>query len=255
MQKANDEIIFIIISIIIFLIFLGVMFMVTLVYYNNKKRRMKREKEEMKKIYEQTLLESQIEIQEQTLRHISQEIHDNIGQILSLVSLNVSSIVTVDLEKRAFTRELLSKAMNDLRGLSKSLNPERIMMVELEVAIKNELEKLERSGDYKTELIIKNKISIVNENNKIILFRMIQEIMNNVIKHAKATQIKITFDTDDSQDFLTIEDNGIGFDILKLNNNGIGLSNIEKRSQMINATVNIESELNKGTAITFIIKK
>lgn len=216
---------------------------------------MKREKEEMKKIYEQTLLESQIEIQEQTLRHISQEIHDNIGQILSLVSLNVSSIVTVDLEKRAFTRELLSKAMKDLRGLSKSLNPERIMMVELEVAIKNELEKLERSGDYKTELIIKNKISIVNENNKIILFRMIQEIMNNVIKHAKATQIKITFDTDDSQDFLTIEDNGIGFDILKLNNNGIGLSNIEKRSQMINATVNIESELNKGTAITFIIKK
>lgn len=216
---------------------------------------MKREKEEMQKIYEQTLLESQIEIQEQTLRHISQEIHDNIGQILSLVSLNVSSIATVDLEKRAFTRELLSKAMTDLRGLSKSLNPERIMMVALEEAVKNELEKLERSGDYKTELIIKNKISIVNENNKIILFRMIQEIMNNIIKHAKSTQIKVTFDTNDLQDILTIEDNGIGFDTLKHNNNGIGLSNIEKRSQMINATVKIESMLNKGTVITFVIKK
>ncbi len=216
---------------------------------------MKREQEEMKKIYEKTILQSQIEIQEQTFRHISQEIHDNVGQILSLVSLNVSSMPTTDIEKRTFTRELVAKAVADLRDISKSLNPERIQVLELVHTIKHELDLLEKSGNYHIELLVNNPIEGLSAERKIILFRMIQEVMNNIIKHAKASSIKIVLDQNEESDLISIIDDGIGFSQEWPMNQGIGLSNIKKRGEMIKTSVTIESILNRGTTVNFSIKK
>jgi signal transduction histidine kinase len=249
MQKAGDEIIILIVSIIIILLFLGVMFLLTLVYYQNKKKRMRQDKEDLEKAYQQTILQSQIEIQEQTLRTISQEIHDNIGQVLSLVSLNVSTLPTEDLEKRKFTRSLVSKAINDLRDLSKSLNPERIQIISFEDAIEHELKMMEKSGNFTTSFTVENKIHELPPEKKIILFRMIQEVFNNIIKHAKATSIDIIFSQQQDENTITIKDNGLGFVTDENTFNGIGLSNIKKRAEMIPATFEISSILKQGTII------
>lgn len=255
MQKANEEIIILIVSIVIILLFLGVMFLLTLVYYQNKKRRMQNEKEEMEKAYQQAILQSQIEIQEQTLRTISQEIHDNIGQILSLVSLNVSTIPTTDLEKRSFTRSLITKAIGDLRSLSKSLNPERIQNIDLEDAITFELKSIEKSGAYETQLIKHQTLENLTPEKKIILFRMMQEVMNNIIKHANATKIKVEFSVDDKHNIIEFTDNGVGFILDAKSDKGIGLGNIQKRAEMIATSVEINSTLKKGTSIKFMVKK
>lgn len=255
MQKANEEVIIIIVSIVIILLFLGVMFLLTLVYYQNKKKRLQQEKEEMEKAYQQAILQSQIEIQEQTLRTISQEIHDNIGQILSLVSLNVSTIPTTDLEKRSFTRSLVTKAIGDLRSLSKSLNPERIQNIDLEDAIAYELKNIEKSGDYETQFIKHQTPENLTPEKKIILFRMMQEVMNNIIKHAHATTIKVEFSVDDEYNIIEFTDNGVGFILDEKADKGIGLGNIQKRAEMIATTVKINSAPKKGTSIKFMIKK
>ncbi|MBU0695361.1 MAG: histidine kinase [Bacteroidetes bacterium] len=215
---------------------------------------MRQEKEDLRKAYEQTILQSQIEIQEQTLRTISQEIHDNIGQVLSLVSLNVSTIPTTDLEKRTFTRSLVSKAIADLRDLSKSLNPERIQIINFEDAIAHELKMMEKSGNFTTSFTVENKIRELAPDKKIILFRMIQEVFNNIIKHAKATRIDIIFSMKQEKSTITIKDNGIGFIADENTFNGIGLSNIKKRAEMISAIFEISSVLKQGTTVKLILK-
>lgn len=253
MQKAGDEIIILIVSIIIILLFVGVMYLLTLVYYQNKKKRMRQDKEDLEKTYQKTILQSQIEIQEQTLRTISQEIHDNIGQFLSLVSLNVSTIPTEDLEKRKFTRSLVSKAINDLRDLSKSLNPERIQIISFEDPIEHELKMMEKSGNFTTSFTVKNKIHELAPEKKIILFRTIQEVFNNIIKHAKATSIDIIFSIDQEKNIITIKDNGLGFVTDESTFNGIDLSNIKKRAEIIQATFEISSILKQGTTVKLIL--
>ena len=81
----------------------------------------------LKTRYEKTIMESQLEIQEQTFRNISQEIHDNIGQVLSLAKLNLNTVMAEQFsDKIQLTEELLGKAINDLRDISKSLNPEKL---------------------------------------------------------------------------------------------------------------------------------
>src|SRR6478672_13341252 len=106
------------------------------------KRRTIHEKEmyDLKAQYERTILQSQLEIQEQTFRNISQEIHDNIGQVLSLAKLNLNTIPHEgSTDKILLTEELLGKAINDLRDLSKSLHPEKISDIGLVNATRHEL--------------------------------------------------------------------------------------------------------------------
>ncbi|MEJ7692109.1 MAG: sensor histidine kinase [Daejeonella sp.] len=203
--------------------------------------------------YGQTLLKSQLEIQEQTLRHISREIHDNIGQVLSLVSLNLNTITAPDKEKLVFTNELVTKAIDDLRGLSKSLNPDRVQMIGITESIKTELDQLERTGIFQTSLDIKQDLKEISPEKTIILYRMVQEVLNNIIKHSRADQIVVSFESNEESDQISIEDNGCGFD-LGNNSPGIGLQNLRQRASMINAELNITSTINEGTTVSFSLK-
>jgi len=105
--------------------------------------------------YEQTLLQSQLEIQEQTFKNISQEIHDNIGQVLSLAKLTLNTIETAEAnDKINITEELLGKAINDLRNLSRSLNSEKITDSGLAQALQHELSVIEKVSSIQTQFLI-----------------------------------------------------------------------------------------------------
>src|SRR5204863_5811790 len=124
-------------------------FFIFLFITENQRRKTVHQKE--KKIiefqFQQELLRTQLEIQEQTLRTISQEIHDNIGQVLSLAKLNLNTIPqTENSETIVLTEELLGKAINDLRDLSKSMHPEKIADIGLTNAIRNELLMMQRAA-------------------------------------------------------------------------------------------------------------
>ena len=93
-MRANEEVIFTIIVVIIILVFLAIVFLVALARHNQRRNKLLFENQKIKKDFEQTLLNTQLEIQEQTLMHISREIHDNIGQVLSLARLQLHSLST-----------------------------------------------------------------------------------------------------------------------------------------------------------------
>ncbi|WKN30838.1 histidine kinase [Porifericola rhodea] len=212
------------------------------------------EKEELKNLYKQEILKAQLEIKEQTLNTLSQEIHDNIGQVLSLAKLNLSTLQRhtdkYTLEKVRHTKELIGKSIQDLRNLSKSMNSEYILNQELSHALQKELDMINKTGMYATELKLSGTEVPISPQKKLILFRISQEILNNAIKHsqAKTIAINIGYSTDGLN--LGFQDDGKGLDMAMLSrSSGTGLGNIIHRAKVIGATAQFDSQPLKGTQI------
>ncbi|NCI47622.1 sensor histidine kinase [Sediminibacterium soli] len=257
MPQEKENILVTIVIVSVFLVLVGAFLLLLLFVFLRRQRKNKQEKEEMKNRFEQTLLKTQLEIQEQTFKYISQEIHDNIGQVLSLVRLNLNTLgENANGEKVEATDELLGKAIKDLRDLSHNLQNNRLHDIGIIESLRQLLFSLEKSGRYQTRFIASDHFYIVDANNDIILYRMIQEIINNIIKHANARTIDVKIDSLPDLTTVTIGDDGIGFNtsVLKESRTGIGLQNIANRARMINASVDIKSTPGSGTVITLLIR-
>ena len=206
------------------------------------------------------LLQTQIEIQEQTLKTVAQEIHDNIGQILSLAKLNLNTfpvITDAAIQARVDdTKHLIGKAIVDLRDLSRSLNGDKINELGLEQAISSELKILQNTGKFSTGLLITGSPYKLDSKKEMVLFRMVQEAMNNAIKHSKAKTIdvQLLYGTEIFQ--LSITDNGIGFNPANLlaQQPGIGLKSMQNRAELIGGIFSVLSSSATGTSIIIEIK-
>ena len=207
--------------------------------------------------YEETILQTQLEIQEQTLKTISEEIHDNIGQALSLAKLKLNTLKYDQpdqlVEKINDSRELVSKAIRDLRDLSRSLNTDSIASMGLVRAIELELELFRKSG-FQTTLYTEGEIRKMEPQQELILFRIVQESLNNIIKHAEAKTIRVSALYTEVELDLQVEDDGKGADPSQLDMDGnsyksLGLRNMSNRAGMIGGTFSINSVPGNGTII------
>lgn len=214
--------------------------------------------EKTRQEFAQTLLQTQLEIQEQTLKNISQEIHDNIGQVLSLAKLNVNTMNCDDPEKLrekiADSKHLISKAIQDLRDLSRSLNTDYVVDMGLLRSVEYELEMIRKAGAIETKLQVEGKPYRLEQQQELILFRIVQEILHNIIKHAKATEIVVQFGFDADVFKLSVADNGVGFDASKLESAdysgfGLGIRNMYNRAKMINTKFHLSSTSGEGVCI------
>lgn len=211
------------------------------------------EKERMAIQFEQTLLASKLEIQEQTFTYIGQEIHDNIGQVLSLVRLNLNTIhCPAEPEKITMMDELLGKAITDLRSISHLLDTDYIRTTGWAGAVEKLFLDLNRTGKYTTTVWTEENLPILTNEKQIILFRMIQEIVNNIIKHAAATEINLHAMQRENLIMIDIKDNGKGFD-QSTAEGGNGLRNLASRAKMINAEMIITSKPESGTLVNISI--
>ena len=254
MQKEKLDLILSIISASVFVLVLIIAGLLLFRIYLKRKNKLLEEKERMSVAFEQTLLQSKLEIQEQTFADISREIHDNIGQVLSLARINLNTINTGgDNVKVNLVDELMEKAITDLRNLSHSLDADLIRKKGWPEVTRKLLRDVERSGKYTVNAYIADGLPALGNDRPIILFRMIQEVINNIIKHAGANKITLEANAGERQILIRIRDNGKGFDT-KANGAGAGLQNLENRAKMINASVYISSVLNGGTEVTISIK-
>ncbi len=239
-----------------------VAFVVLLSYlFTTKKNKLIQEKQLMKTQFQQELLQTQIEIQEQTLKTISQEIHDNIGQILSLAKLNLNTFEDAESANNQIkindTKNLVSKAINDLRDLSRSLHGDKIAELGLQESVAGELKILQNTGQYITELKITGEPYKLAPQKEMVLFRIVQEAMNNTIKHAKAKNIFIEMKYQPDSFYLIITDDGIGFNAagLQSTQTGIGLKSMQNRAALIGGEFSMNSSAGKGTEIKIRLKK
>jgi hypothetical protein len=231
-----------------FVFFLLTFFIVYLSIVQNQK----------KTFYKQELSKAQLEIKEQTLKHIAFELHDNLGQIASLIKINLNTLQLDDAEKAAekieATKELTRQLITDLKSLSISLNSDRISQLGLVKGLHDEAERLNRTGLFTAVLEITEPIPLLPENSTIILYRMVQEVLNNMVKHSQATQVFISLQVVENLFTLVIRDNGVGFNPEdKMKSGGSGLLNLQSRARLIQATFSIQSSPGEGTRISIAL--
>lgn len=208
-----------------------------------------REKEVMKKIFEKTLLESQIEVQEATLAGISKELHDNIGQLLSSTKMFLG-ITQRNLPESPETLNIAEKtlgnAISELRALSKSLDKNWleqfnfIQNLQAEAQRINEAKYLQISFSHPEKIFLK-------AGEQIILFRIVQEAIQNAIKHSEAKRILINLSKTREIVRVDVEDDGIGFDI-SLHPDGLGMRNMKNRTKMLGGSITWNS-IGVGTSV------
>jgi two-component system NarL family sensor kinase len=250
---------FILIGTAIFLI--APTFIVVYIFiYNQRKKRHIEEKKQMKLNFEAEIAKTQLEIQEQTMQTIGADLHDNIGQLLSLTSLTLNSVELEGAHKAQpkidAAIDLTAKSIQEMRLLGKLLQGDQLVGLGLHEAIRYQINWLERSGQYEISYNQESEMPAENNpNTDLILFRILQEILNNIIKHARATHIEIRLEYSGRELTLQIDDNGIGFDLDNLHTGsaGMGLHNIQKRAEIVGGRVNIESKAGRGTSIALII--
>lgn len=261
MPRERTEIILIVVAGTIIIVVLTFFILLFVVYYKRKARIQKEEKEKMATRYRQELLQTQLEIQEQTLKTISQEIHDNIGQALTLAKLNLNTMLPVMDEqlqqKIVNSKELVSKAIGDLRSLSHSLDTDYVQEMGLQRAIEYELEMIRKTGTIQTIFEIKGTPFRLNKQKELILFRITQESFNNIIKHAEAKKITVLMQYSSGSLEMSITDDGKGVDLTLLREAageaGLGIRNMHSRAQLIGANFNMNSTLQEGTTITIFL--
>src|ERR1700761_2080947 len=214
---------------------------VYMLVHNRRKKKHIEEKALMKLTFDSEIVKTQLEVQEQTMQTIGADLHDNIGQLLSLTSLTLNSI---ELDNPAKARQKIDAATNltlrsikEMRLLGKLLQGDQLIAMGLAEAIRYEINWMERAGQYQITFTEDGELpASTNQDKELILFRILQEILNNIIKHAAATEINIKLQYLDGTLQLGIADNGIGFDSSNIpaGNHGMGLHNMQKRASIIN---------------------
>lgn len=219
-------------------------------------RKRKKENEILRVEFSEQLLKSQLEIQEQTLQFVSRELHDNIGQVASLIKINLNTMQVENMgvleTKITDTKELVKQLITDLKVLSSSLSGDKMTKVGLMKALQNEADRLNRTGMFKAHFVQETNIPPIHDDKAIILYRMAQEVLNNALKHSGAKEISLHADIDGNNKFiLTISDDGRGFDVeekLKdVNDTGNGLLNLQQRAKVINGSITFKSVPGSGS--------
>ena len=199
---------------------------------------------------------SKLEIQEDTFNYISREIHDNINLGLTLAKLHLNTIVTADIntgKKISDITALLTDAIEDLRNLSHAFNGDVIQSQGLLTALQFEVGRLEKLGIYKIIYEVTGETSFLDAKKELIIFRIIQESITNILKHANATTISISINYGSDSLTVIIKDNGKGINFETTGQKGNGLPNMHLRAKSIGGIFNITSLPQEGTQSTINI--
>jgi signal transduction histidine kinase len=252
MDPKNEVIFTFVIATLVLLVL--VIFIVTFaLLFQRRQTAHKLEKASLKAQYESEILNAENEIQESTMKHISRELHDNVGQLLTLVKLQLN---TVQLElpkntKIANSREYVAAALTDVRALSKSLNNDNILQEGLAKAIDFELGRIQKTGALKTHFANNYDGAILDHKKEILVFRMFQELAQNCLKHAQAKNIWVNLEETQECFNLEFKDDGIGFELTeKIENKGFGsgagLNNLRHRAALIGGELDVSKNPNGG---------
>jgi len=194
-----------------------------------------------------------IEGEEVERKRIARDLHDGLGSMLSGLKIHLKLAENQNNLSATDVNVLLDNSIKELRNISQNLMPESLLKLSLEHALQD---LCMRNSNANTKIEFQYLIPKPNlpKNYEIVIYRIIQELLNNALKYAEATEILVSCSQNKETFYITVEDNGIGFDVSDKNNSGMGLRNIRNRVDFLNGKVEIQSEPNKGTAAYIELK-
>ncbi|WP_299443264.1 tetratricopeptide repeat protein [uncultured Aquimarina sp.] len=218
--------------------------------YNAQKEEINKQKiTSFLKEQELKLANTYVIAQNEERNRIARELHDSIGGNLAAIKLQM-----IDIQKDKGIQDTIINQLDDtyeqVREISHNLIPKKINQTAFTNYITDYINTIEKVTDPEITFIPHpvEKINIIDDNQKVEIFKIIQELMTNALKHAKAKVIEVCLNAYSDSIEIIFEDDGIGFDAKK-ETNGIGLQNIKKRLTLLKAKIDIDSAINRGTAI------
>lgn len=219
-----------------------------------EQRNLQKQLAEKETIYRRQLARTVLDTQEKERKKLAEELHDNVNQLLGVVKLYIEHSISNENIREGLLKksnEYIDKVIEELRNLSKSLSPPLLAELGLEQSITSLAEAL--SGVQHIAVIVDmadfNEDGLT-ESHKLMLYRIVQEQLNNIIKHAEAKNVEINFRKFDEKVELTIKDDGKGTDLTIENNDGLGLRNIRNRIELYHGTIDMITSPGNG----FILK-
>ena len=211
---------------------------------------------EMEKEKKLEAAESVMKGQENERSRLARDLHDGVGGLLSGVKLSMSnmkgSVWLSEENVMSFNNVIaqLDQSIAELRRVSHNMMPEALIKFGLKEALENYCENLNLSGNMHVNLQTHGLEKRMDQNTEIVIYRIIQELLNNVIKHAEARSVLIQLFREGDRFNLTVEDDGKGFDAKPDElQSGAGLANIRARAEYLNGTVDIISTKGEGTSV------
>ncbi len=226
-----------------------------MIIQKQKQQRAKIEQRETEQRYQNELLNVKLEVQENALNMVSREIHDNVGQELSIVRMqlfNASRAASLEMAKELCTTatELLGNSITELRNLSHVLNGEMIARLGLIAAIQKELVFVNAVYPAQGSLTLGGDEIQLSDEQDLLLFRIVQQAIGNIHRHANATEYTIDIRYHAQKIAIVIRDNGEGFKNTDGHQpSGIGLINISERARMLGGEVSFGNNPDRGAYV------
>jgi len=225
-----------------------------------RKYRFRQEKLAMQNNFDQELLRSHLEIQSQAFESISRELHDNVGTLISIAIVHIQSLQPINEKKQHAITEassLLDEAMNTLRDISRSIHPENISRLGWQNAFVAELDRIRKTNLFTVEYTEKKYPLSIELSKQVIIFRILQESLNNIVKHSGGRHIAVQIVSSETGTMISIADDGkgLGKNLAELVQRGSGLRNMLARAAMIPAVLTVENGKVCGTVITLVYKE
>lgn len=252
LSKSNKER-----QIFYFLVLGLVLISIGLWYFFKQRQRLKNQEiETLKSNQEISNLESLIDGEEKERKRIAQELHDGLNGDLSAIkyrlsTLEESGLSPIDTENLGKVITMIDDSCTQIRSISHNLMPSSILEYGLIETIKEYLIKINTSDNFRVDFQAYGNYIALSKKNETIIYRIIQELVTNILKHSKASEAMIQLNYREDELVITVEDNGIGFN-LDIVSNGIGHKNIQTRIAFLNAHMDVDSSAN-GTFYTITI--
>ncbi|MEZ4778661.1 MAG: histidine kinase [Flavobacteriaceae bacterium] len=231
---------------------------IVLFFYFSRKKIIKTqlEKAALEIEYQKELLQNTIITQEEERKRIAQDLHDAISSKLNVVSLNANFLTETDITASEANKigesiyKVTSTVLENSRRIAHDLLPPTLEKFGLQAAVEELCEEITETQKFLLEVSINYQENTLPSASELHFFRILQELFNNTIKHSEATKIRVTLLTKEKVVSLQYSDNGKGFELSKARNaKGLGMSGIENRAILMNATCDIESSPNNGIQV------
>ncbi|RSK40228.1 sensor histidine kinase [Mangrovimonas spongiae] len=244
---------YLLIYMIAVLVILTALVIVFFVFFQKRKNKLLMDKIKQQRAFDKEMQRAQTEVQEQTLKNIGWELHDNVGQLLAYANMQMN-MLNAQVEEKVkptlnATSETIKQSLQEVRALSKSLNNDVLLNMGLIDSIKNEVTRLERLKFETVNFnIVGEEKPLQDKKHQVILFRILQEFFSNSIKYSEADTLSIQLNYQPNILEITVADNGKGFDVA-LAEKGSGLINMKSRAELIKTSFNLTSKQGEGTKL------
>ncbi|UII33680.1 sensor histidine kinase [Fulvivirga ulvae] len=260
-SEASNILVLLIVGTSVMLLLAGsIVFFV--IYYQKRMLQNKIATQELESGYQKQLLLTTIDSQEKERKRIASDLHDGVGAMLSAAKLNLNMLKSGAIPKEELTealgetKDMIDETIETVRRISKDLLPSSLDVFGLSKAVEELCEKLDNPKTRVRYEASGEEVALAKQQ-ELLIYRMIQELINNALKHAEASLIRVNINWQESLT-VTVYDDGVGFNVDEIRadiKRGVGLYSIENRAGLIGGSVVFKSQPGEGTTVNIYIKR